>query len=308
MDHIRQKHSVKSPGNSVKAANLARWFPPWTVTRAVWRKAMKSHVSGMSTDVLLFSERCASLVHHYRVFARNAAHTSLRGKFMAGLRSFIEHAEAEVTWEFNRLPCRRNQLPPTSDTLRSIGLRDLYDGSPLCKTRRVVSPVAPEVSADNQPSMSGSSVKSSASPAVSYVSPAPRACSLLYVGWLSVVPVSLELPRFADKDFVQSRIQSVVVATQPYPASPELRASTVCVDLDAFPSEGSGSSDSFISISPDEEDRVSISPVNSGDGEPTDMVMEVSQIQPLNPPQSPVTSHSQLWWNRHRAMKCRPCP
>ena len=49
-----------------------------------------------------------------------------------------------------------------------------------------------------------------------------------------------------------------------------------------------GLSDSFISISPDEEDRVSISLVNSGDGEPTDMVMEVSHIKPLNPPQSPV--------------------
>ena len=34
--------------------------------------------------------------------------------------------------------------------------------------------------------------------------------------------------------------------------------------------------------------------MNSGDGEPTDMVMEVSRIQPLNPPQSPVTSTSQL--------------
>ena len=39
VDHIRQKHSVP---NSVKAANLAHWFPPWTVTRAVWCKARKS--------------------------------------------------------------------------------------------------------------------------------------------------------------------------------------------------------------------------------------------------------------------------
>ena len=39
---------------------------------------------------------------------------------------------------------------------------------------------------------------------------------------------------------------------------------------------------------------MSISLVNLGDGNPTDMVVEVSQIQPLNHPQSPVTSHSQL--------------
>ena len=31
--------------------------------------------------------------------------------------------------------------------------------------------------------------------------------------------------------------QSVMVATQPYLASPGLRASTFCVNLDAFPSE-----------------------------------------------------------------------
>ena len=195
---------------------------------------------------------------------------------MAGLRSFIKHIEAEVRWELNRLPSRQNQLPATSDTLRSIRSRDPGDDSPLCKTRRAVFPVAPEVSAGNQPSTSASSVKSSAGSTTSYVSPVRRPRSLLYDGWPSVVPVSLELPRFADKDFVQSRIQSVMVATQPYPAPPESHASTVCVDLDAFPSEGSGSSDSFISISPDEEDRVSISLANSGDGEATDMVMEVN--------------------------------
>ena len=68
---------------------------------------------------------------------------------------------------------------------------------------RSARPAAPEVSADNQPSTSDSSVKSSAGPAASYVSPAPRPRSLLYDGWPSVVPVSLEFPRFADKDFVQ---------------------------------------------------------------------------------------------------------
>ena len=63
---------------------------------------------------------------------------------------------------------------------------------------------------------------------------------LLYDGRSPVVPVSRELPRFANNDFVQSRIQSIVVATQPYPSSPESCTSTVCVDLDAFLSEGSG--------------------------------------------------------------------
>ena len=108
---------------------------------------------------------------------------------MAGLRNFIEHAEAEARWEFNCLPSRRKQLLATSDNLRSIRPRDPEDEFPALQDRQAVSPVTP----------------------------------VLYDGWPSVVPVSLELPRFADKDFMQS----VVVATQAYPESPESRTSTV---------------------------------------------------------------------------------
>ena len=259
--------------------------------RYVWHKAMKSHVSGVSTDVLLFSESGWLQVHHYRVFGRNAAHTSLRGKFMAKLRNLTIQAEAEARWESNRLPIWRYQLPASSDTLHSIWPQDPDDESPLCNTRRAVSPAVLEVSADTTPSTIASSVKSSAGPVASYVSPAPQPRYLLCNGRPPVVPISLELPRFADKDFVQFRIQSVVVATQPYPLSPESHASTVGVDLDAFPSKGSGSCDSLISVSPVEGDRVSISLVNSDDGDPTDMIVEVSRIQPLNHPKTPVNSN-----------------
>ena len=51
-----------------------------------------------------------------------------------------------------------------------------------------------------------------AGPAASYFSPAPRPRSLLYNGRSHVAPVSLELPRFADENFVQTRIQSVYTA------------------------------------------------------------------------------------------------
>ena len=147
---------------------------------------------------------------------------------------------------------------------------------------------------DTTTSTIASPVKLSAGPAACYVSPVPQPRSLLYNGRSPVALVSLELPRFAEKDFVQSRIQSVVVATHPNTSSPESRASTVCVDLEAFPSEGSGSCVSFISVSPVEEDRVSISPVNSDDGDPPDMIVEASWIQPLNRPQTPVNNDLQL--------------
>ena len=120
----------------------------------------------------------------------------------------------------------------------------------------------PEVLAGATSSTVVSSIKSYAGAAVLF-----RRRSLLYGGRSHILPVSMPLPNFADKDFVPSLIQSVMVATQPCPSSPESRASTVCVDMDTFPSEGSGSSDGVVSVSPVEKDRVSVRSVNSGDND-----------------------------------------
>ena len=109
----------------------------------MWYKALKPHVPGVSSDVLLFSENGLSLVHHYRVFGRSAAHASLRGKYMAKLRSFAIRAEAEARWESGHLPIRKNQ-------------------SPLSKTRRAVSSVVLEVSLSTTSSPVVSSATSSA--------------------------------------------------------------------------------------------------------------------------------------------------
>ena len=40
---------------SIKASNLGKWFPPWTMTRTAWKAALKPKVSGVATDVILFS-------------------------------------------------------------------------------------------------------------------------------------------------------------------------------------------------------------------------------------------------------------
>ena len=79
--------------------------------------------------------------------------------------------------------------------------------------------------------------------------------------------MSIPLPRFANKDFVPSPVRSALVATQPYPSSPESHASTACVDLYAFASECSRSSDGHILVSPVGIDRVGVSSVDSGDNE-----------------------------------------
>ena len=52
-------------------------------------------MSGISTDVVLFSEHGAQLVHHYRVFDDCVSHV-LHGTFMAELLDLINRACAEA--------------------------------------------------------------------------------------------------------------------------------------------------------------------------------------------------------------------
>ena len=201
--------------DSVESANLGRWFPPWTVTRVAWHKALKPQVSGVPTDVMLFSESGSSLVHHYRVFGRSAAHASLHGMYMAKLRSFTVRAEAEAKWEAGLLPIQKTQiqLPAVSATLRSIRPRGSDDEAPVCKARQAVSPVIPEVSTSTASSTIVSSVTSYSGTATSYDLPAPRQRSILYGGQPPMLLVLIPLLRFANKYFVPSPVRSALVAT-----------------------------------------------------------------------------------------------
>ena len=92
VDHMQLAHAVPA---TVNVANLGRWVPPWMVSRNIWREALHSSVSGVSTDALLFSRYGIPLVHRYRVFSRYGTHISLRGTYMARLRDFIEQSDAE---------------------------------------------------------------------------------------------------------------------------------------------------------------------------------------------------------------------
>ena len=47
VDHMRRAHDIPP---LVKAANLARWFPPWTVTREQWSNMMRPGVLGIAVD------------------------------------------------------------------------------------------------------------------------------------------------------------------------------------------------------------------------------------------------------------------
>ena len=78
-DHMRRAHDILPLG---KAANLARWFPPWTVTREQWSSVSRPAVSGIAVDTLLFSRIGVPLFHRYLVFSRPGTHGAFRGTNM----------------------------------------------------------------------------------------------------------------------------------------------------------------------------------------------------------------------------------
>ena len=74
IDHMWQIHKVPL---SVKAANLARFIPPWTVTREQWGDMTMPSISGVVIDTLLFSRIGSPLCHRYRIINRTGSHTAI---------------------------------------------------------------------------------------------------------------------------------------------------------------------------------------------------------------------------------------
>ena len=88
---MRRAHDIPP---LVKAANLARWFPPWTVTREQWSSMTRPVVSGIAVDTLLFSCIGVPLFHRYRVFGLAGTHAAFRGTHMQRMRTFLEESDA----------------------------------------------------------------------------------------------------------------------------------------------------------------------------------------------------------------------
>ena len=86
MDHVRVAHDVPW---EVKSASLEHFLPPWTVTHQVWTDSLKPQHSGISTDVLLFSDIHLSLMHHYRVHKRGLPHVAFWKNYMSQLHALL---------------------------------------------------------------------------------------------------------------------------------------------------------------------------------------------------------------------------
>ena len=86
MDHLRGSHDVPW---EVKSASLEKFLPPWTVSRNVWSDALSAQHSGLSTDVLLFSDIHLSLVHHYRIHKRGLPHIAFWKNYLSQMRALL---------------------------------------------------------------------------------------------------------------------------------------------------------------------------------------------------------------------------
>ena len=86
LEHVRSGHDA--PWVS-KTASIEKYAPPWTVRRELWTDSLRIEHSGISTDMLLFSEVGMPLTQHYHVYKGGLPHAVFRTDYMARLRSLL---------------------------------------------------------------------------------------------------------------------------------------------------------------------------------------------------------------------------
>ena len=86
LEHLRNGHDA--PWIS-KTASIEKYAPPWTVRRELWTDSLRVEHSGISTDILLFSEVGLSLTQHYRVYRGGLPHAVFRTDYIERLRSLL---------------------------------------------------------------------------------------------------------------------------------------------------------------------------------------------------------------------------
>ena len=87
LEHLRNGHHA--PWIS-KTASIEKYAPPWTVRRELWTDSLRVVHSGISTDILLFSELGLSLTRHYRVYRGGLAHAVFRTDYIERLGSLLQ--------------------------------------------------------------------------------------------------------------------------------------------------------------------------------------------------------------------------
>ena len=86
LEHVRSGHDAPWVE---KTASIERYAPPWTVPRQLWLDSLRIEHSGISTDMLLFSEVGMPLTQHYRVYKGRLPHAVFRTDYLQRLRALL---------------------------------------------------------------------------------------------------------------------------------------------------------------------------------------------------------------------------
>ena len=214
----------------VKAANLARWFPPWMVSREQWTLIMQSSVSGIAVDALLFSRIGVPLFHRYSAFSRPGTHVAFHGMYMTRIRTFLEKSDATSLGARHRRHSRA-----------SAARMSRTDSQEICGR---------EPNSSSQPSTShrpGSRVwKSALAAAVAATSVTAKVLRSLRNSPRTIPALmDLALPKLAYPEKWSEQPRSPRIVMSEAPASPAvslrapLRSPSPCLNLDTLSSDGS---------------------------------------------------------------------
>ena len=86
LEHVRSGHDAPWVE---KTASIEKYAPPWMVRRQLWIDSLRIEHSGISTDMLLFSEVGMPLTQHYRVYKGGFPHAVFRTDYLPRLRALL---------------------------------------------------------------------------------------------------------------------------------------------------------------------------------------------------------------------------
>ena len=208
MDHMRKTHNTPI---SVKAGNLARWFPPWTVTREQWHSMSRPSVCGIAIDTFLFSRIGMPLFHRYRIFDGLGSHPAFRGPYMSRLFTFLKESDAESIRRSHRR--RANEIAVSMSKRTSLS-KDAPVDSTLSRRSVEDSAISKITGREAGPSLlptAGGRARSSASSIYRRSAEEDTVQALM----------DLSLPRFTKLD------DGVIPKTEPWPVTENSPASPV---------------------------------------------------------------------------------
>ena len=84
------KSSSKDCLEHLRNGHDAPWISKTTSIEKLWTDSLRVEHSGISTDILLFSELSLLLTQHYRVYRGGLPHAVFRTDYIARLRSLLQ--------------------------------------------------------------------------------------------------------------------------------------------------------------------------------------------------------------------------